>query len=88
MTNEEFKIFSSTIPTDPGVYRFFGDNDVVLYVGKAKNLRNRLRSYFNNTDDRYNVPFLLERLRDIETLVTEDERQAIFDAAAFAMASP
>jgi len=36
----------SSIPTDPGVYRFFDDKGVVLYVGKAKNLKNRLNSYF------------------------------------------
>ncbi len=35
-----------TIPTDPGVYRFFDEKDQVIYVGKAKNLRNRLNSYF------------------------------------------
>ena len=36
----------SSIPTDPGVYRFFDDKGVVIYVGKAKNLKNRLNSYF------------------------------------------
>lgn len=37
-----------SIPTDPGVYRFFGPDDRILYVGKAKNLRNRLSSYFRS----------------------------------------
>ena len=37
-----------SIPTDPGVYRFFDDNDRILYVGKAKNLRNRLSTYFHS----------------------------------------
>ena len=36
----------TAIPTDPGVYRFFDKNDVIIYVGKAKNLKNRLNSYF------------------------------------------
>ena len=36
----------NSIPTDPGVYRFFDKNDVIIYVGKAKNLKNRLNSYF------------------------------------------
>ena len=35
-----------SIPTEPGVYRFFNDKGVVIYVGKAKNLKNRLNSYF------------------------------------------
>jgi excinuclease ABC subunit C len=38
-----------SIPTDPGVYRFFDDNDRILYVGKAKNLRNRLSTYFHSS---------------------------------------
>jgi excinuclease ABC subunit C len=37
-----------TIPTDPGVYRFFDATDRILYVGKAKNLRNRLSTYFQS----------------------------------------
>lgn len=37
-----------SIPTDPGVYRFFDENDRILYVGKAKNLRNRLSTYFHS----------------------------------------
>ena len=38
----------SGIPTDPGVYRFFDENEKVIYVGKAKNLKNRLNSYFGS----------------------------------------
>jgi len=38
----------SNLPTDPGVYRFFDENDKVIYVGKAKNLKNRINSYFGS----------------------------------------
>jgi excinuclease ABC subunit C len=48
MTNDDFKAFSPSIPLDPGVYRFIGPEGEVLYVGKAKNLRNRLTSYFGD----------------------------------------
>lgn len=48
MTNEQFKEFSPTIPTDPGIYKFIDADGVILYVGKAKNLRNRLNSYFGD----------------------------------------
>ena len=48
MTNEQFKDFSPTIPTDPGIYKFLDTAGVILYVGKAKNLRNRLTSYFGD----------------------------------------
>ena len=46
MTNDEFKAFAPTIPTDPGIYRYVDAEGTILYVGKAKNLRNRLGSYF------------------------------------------
>lgn len=48
MTNEEYRTFALGIPTNPGVYRFLDGNDTILYVGKAKNLLNRLNSYFGD----------------------------------------
>lgn len=49
----------------------------VLYVGKARNLRSRVASYFGKGDGRYNVQYLLERVAAVDTLVTQDERQAL-----------
>lgn len=78
MTTEEFKIFSATIPTDPGVYRFLGEEDVVLYVGKAKNLFNRLTSYFRDTA---NLPVktrtLTKNALRIEYTIVETEQDAL-----------
>lgn len=65
------------LPAHPGVYLMKDQAGTVLYIGKAKNLKNRVRSYFAGRDDRYNVQFLLERVQIVDTLVTEDERQAI-----------
>ena len=48
MTQEDYKKVASTLPKAPGVYRFLSDNGTILYVGKAKNLKNRLSSYFGN----------------------------------------
>jgi excinuclease ABC subunit C len=48
MTNEEYKAFSLSVPSNPGVYRFLDADGVILYVGKAKNLVNRLNSYFGD----------------------------------------
>ena len=48
MTNDDFKAFAPSIPTDPGIYKYIDAEGVILYVGKAKNLRNRLSSYFGD----------------------------------------
>lgn len=48
MTKLSYQPKTSQIPTDPGVYRFFDSNDQVIYVGKVKNLRNRLTDYFQD----------------------------------------
>lgn len=49
----------------------------VIYVGKAKDLRTRVRLYFNNSDDRSQVQFLLRRVENIETLVTSNDKEAL-----------
>ena len=49
----------------------------VIYVGKAKDLRVRVRAYFNNSDDRSQVQFLVRRIMDFETLVTGNEKEAL-----------
>ena len=57
------------IPTSAGVYLMKGEDGTILYVGKAKHLRNRLRNYFSATGDgRAHIRFLVARVRDIETI--------------------
>ncbi|MBI2963752.1 MAG: excinuclease ABC subunit UvrC [Deltaproteobacteria bacterium] len=67
----------SRIPTDPGVYLLRDRNHKVVYVGKAKNLRGRVRMYFRGGDERLQVPFLVSRVADVETLVTRNEKEAL-----------
>ncbi len=65
-------------PTTPGVYLMKGKDGAVLYVGKAKNLRARLRSYFAGPGDgRPQVRFLLGRVEAVETIVTDTEKEAL-----------
>ena len=66
-----------SLPDSPGVYLMKDRAGLVIYVGKAKNLSNRVRSYFNGGDDRHSIPYLLERVEQIETIVTQSERQAL-----------
>lgn len=69
---------AKSFPRKPGVYLFRGAKDEVLYVGKAKSLRDRVRSYFlSGRDDRPQVAFLLKRTRDIEFIVTDSEKEAL-----------
>jgi excinuclease ABC subunit C len=65
-----------TLPAKPGVYLFRGPNDAVLYVGKAKSLRPRVRSYFRGGDTRRGLDSLTTRVERIEIVVTSTETEA------------
>jgi excinuclease ABC subunit C len=65
------------LPTRPGVYLLKDRHGKVIYVGKAKNLRGRVRSYFRGGDERVQVRFLVERVVDFETLVTANDKEAL-----------
>ena len=67
----------SLAPTLPGSYIMYDEKDRPIYVGKAKNLRARLRTYLNETDSRYSVKFLMRRVARIEFLVTNNEKEAL-----------
>ncbi len=64
-------------PRDPGVYLFKDATGRVLYVGKAKDLRARVRQYISGTDERFMVPFLVGATVDIEVVRTVSEKEAI-----------
>jgi len=67
-----------TLPAKPGVYLFRDDAGKVLYVGKAKTLRSRVRSYFQKTpDSRVTIQLLPSRVADIEVIVTGSEVEAL-----------
>jgi excinuclease ABC subunit C len=61
----------------PGVYLLKDRHAKVIYVGKASNLRARVRSYFRGGDERSQVQFLVRRVADIETLVTTNDKEAL-----------
>ena len=66
-----------TLPRSSGVYLFRDDEGNVLYVGKAKSLRSRVRSYFQSGDARLGTAQLAERIADVEVIVTRSEAEAI-----------
>ncbi|MFH0881411.1 MAG: excinuclease ABC subunit UvrC, partial [bacterium] len=66
------------LPTDPGVYLFRDSREKVIYVGKAKNLRSRVRSYFSGRDDgRYQFASLVKSIVNLDTIVTDNEVEAL-----------
>lgn len=66
------------LPSCPGVYIMRGRNNAVLYIGKAKDIKTRVRSYFRKTqDERYAVRFLASKVSDIDCIVTSNEKEAL-----------
>ncbi|WP_437588217.1 excinuclease ABC subunit UvrC [Sorangium sp. So ce1000] len=68
----------ASLPTTPGCYLFIDKAGAVVYVGKAKSLRSRVRSYFqeSGSDARYFIPILRKIVADLETVVTATEKEA------------
>ncbi len=71
------KAIVASLPNQPGVYRMLGVADELLYIGKAKNLKNRVSSYFAKTIDHPKTRALVARIRHIETIVTRSETEAL-----------
>ena len=67
----------TNLPSRPGVYLMRDGAGKVIYVGKAKDLRARVRSYFNRNDGRSQIEFLVRRVENLETLVTSNDKEAL-----------
>jgi excinuclease ABC subunit C len=66
-----------TLPARPGVYLLKDRHGKVIYVGKARSLRSRVRTYFRGGDERSQVAFLMQRVTDFDSLVTATEKEAL-----------
>ena len=78
MTRSEFHHIVSSIPYQPGIYKYFSKDNELLYVGKAKNLRKRVSSYFNKTQSSYKTYELVGRIHHIECAIVNSEQDAFF----------
>lgn len=76
MTKEQFSKIVSSIPHQPGCYKYYDEHSELLYVGKAKDLRKRVSSYFNKTVDNYKTRRLVTLINHIEFTVTNNEHDA------------
>ncbi len=77
MTEFDAKAYLKSLPTRPGVYRMYGQDDAVLYVGKAKNLKNRVSSYFRTSALDSKTMALVGHIQRMETTVTTSEIEAL-----------
>ncbi len=78
MKTEDYQSIAETIPHQPGVYRFIDKEDTILYVGKAKDLRKRVASYFGDRRDRaHRTRVMVKNAHRIEFTVVETEADAL-----------
>jgi len=76
MEKEQFKKIQSSIPQEPGIYQYFDDNGKLLYVGKAKHLRNRVSSYFLSNQHNLKTIELVQRIAEIKFTIVNSEHDA------------
>jgi len=78
MTNSEFQNIVQTIPRAPGIYKYYSEQNELLYVGKAKDLRKRVSSYFLKNLSSYKTHELVNRIHHIEFTIVNSEQDAFF----------
>lgn len=74
---EYLKSLVSVLPNKPGIYQFFDNVNVIIYIGKAKDLKKRVSSYFTKTHDHRKTALLVRNITDIKHLVVESEQDAL-----------
>lgn len=76
-TDKHIKMILSILPDKPGCYQYFDDKGTIIYVGKAKNLKRRVSSYFNKEHDSNKTRVLVKQIRDIKYIVVDTEEDAL-----------
>src|SRR5690554_6608907 len=74
---ENLKLIVQTLPNSPGVYQYYDKNGKILYIGKAKNLKKRVSSYFTKTHDSGKTRLLVSKIADIQTIIVDSEFDAL-----------
>lgn len=78
MTLEDYHKIADTVPRQPGVYRFIDEDDTILYVGKAKDLKSRVSSYFGERKDKaYKTRVMVRHAHHLEFTIVETEADAL-----------
>lgn len=77
MSSDKIKNILKVLPSKPGIYQYFDKNEKIIYVGKAKNLKKRVSSYFTKTHDNGKTQVLVKKIVDVKTIITETEFDAL-----------
>lgn len=75
--NSELELQLKTLPNSPGVYRYYDKDNTLLYVGKAKNLKNRVLSYFNKNQSGYKTKIMVKKIHKLEITIVPSEYDAL-----------
>lgn len=75
--NPSLELQLKTLPSEPGVYRYYDKNEHLLYVGKAKNLKKRVLSYFNKNLPGYRTKIMVAKIQRLETTIVNSEYDAL-----------
>ncbi|MBR4160807.1 MAG: excinuclease ABC subunit UvrC [Bacteroidaceae bacterium] len=76
-TIKRLKITVGSMPECPGCYQYLDENGTIIYVGKAKNLKRRVSSYFNREHDNFKTSILVSKICDIKYIVVNTEEDAL-----------
>lgn len=71
------KLLVSVLPNKPGIYQYFDDTGKIIYIGKAKDLKKRVSSYFSKTHDHRKTTMLVRNIADIKHMVVQSEQDAL-----------
>ena len=73
----EIKSYIKDLPSNPGIYKYFDNRDKIIYVGKAKNLKKRVTSYFTKNHDNNKTKVLVSKIKRVEYTIVENEAEAL-----------
>ena len=76
-TSFDYKLALESLPPLPGVYQFFDKSGKIIYVGKAKNLKKRVASYFNKAQQSGKVTVLVRKIVEIRHIIVNTESDAL-----------
>ena len=77
LASGDLKNSLKVLPTSPGIYKFLDKDNAIIYIGKAKNLKRRVSSYFSKNSNNFKTKTLVRSIRVIEHVVVDSEKDAL-----------